>query len=822
MSNKLYKVFEDVEQNAKLFSKYWYNFSTEIYHHLPDTYHSELQELTEKLEIAIESLVNELQNPILTLATTGTTSSGKSTLVNLLCGAEIVPVAVSEMSAGAVTIEYSQEKSLIIHETPGALWECGEWIGISDEKIYQRLYDVMISYIDNREKQPNLACPQSTISYPFRLIKESKLELPRGAKVRIMDLPGLAYVGDEGNANVIKQCREALCLVTYNCAETDKEKVRSLLQEVVEQVKDLGGSPARMLFILNRIDVFRADRNYPETENRFVENAVRSIKKELTEHLKEYTDDIEKSKVVKLSTWAALLALQIKSYDEIYSIKACKKADNHFNGLIGEDILEDLPRKVEKWSMHDRNRVADALWQKSYAEEFQQCLREHISQHFPRLVIPQAIERFNVAAGNAITEWALQTTTAVLNSSEKQYQQECEKISWIRSTLETFVQISNNNLSKPFEEINTKVKQVIAKPSEDDSVFYLEKKLKELQNLEPYDELGEKLYPLYGWRRELGRGLNKILEAVAKSLETGRVDLDIPHLKKANVSNLTLLNKNLNRLINLGYTASVAKEGKKMEARTDLEKNQLKQINEELNELSIHLNIVMEDVLKQISNQELNRMYQAVVELFNCHLSYLEKEANKIAPHMAIIFPKSQLVKIEKHPIITFKFKAGFAITQGTWQEEKETIITLEEAHQRNTKGKSGLDWLAGTIQGFVGDFVGQGVILQKKYIDYVPRSSDNAAIPNVRSLLEGWINQAEEEQINISNQIVCWLLEQIHCLKINIDNIQNDIIDRYQARLNKAKHDLTLNYENNRNIWQPMQQKAQTLIKDFNNLEKF
>ncbi|MBD0389482.1 MAG: dynamin family protein, partial [Nostoc sp. C3-bin3] len=301
MSNKLYKVFEDVEQNAQLLSKYWHNFSTEISEHLADTYHAELQELSDNLEIAIDNLIDELRNPTLTLATTGTTSSGKSTLVNLLCGAEIVPVAVSEMSAGAVTIEYSEKKSLIIHETPGALWECGEWTGITDERIYQRLHDVMISYIDNREKQANLACPQSTISYPFRLIKESKLELPRGVKVRIMDLPGLAYVGDKGNANVIKQCREALCLVTYNSAETDKEKVRSLLQEVVEQVKDLGGSPARMLFILNRIDVFRADRNWPATENRFVEDAISKIKYELSEQLKEYTEEIDTLQVIKLS-----------------------------------------------------------------------------------------------------------------------------------------------------------------------------------------------------------------------------------------------------------------------------------------------------------------------------------------------------------------------------------------------------------------------------------------------------------------------------------------------------------------------------------------
>lgn len=82
--------------------------------------------------------------------------------------------------------------------------------------------------------------------------------------------------------------------------------------EVVEQVKDLGGTPARMLFVLNRIDVFRADRNWTEAESRFVENAISSIKNELTEQLKEYTEEIKNIQVVKLSSWPALLALQIR------------------------------------------------------------------------------------------------------------------------------------------------------------------------------------------------------------------------------------------------------------------------------------------------------------------------------------------------------------------------------------------------------------------------------------------------------------------------------------------------------------------------------
>ena len=602
-------------------------------------------------------------------------------------------------------------------------------------------------------------------------------------------------MGDEGNADVIKKCREALCIVTYNSSETDSQKVKSLLQEVVQQVKELGGSPARMLFTLNRIDVFRADKNWPETENRFFENTIRSIKNELTEQLKEYTEEIEKLEVVKLSTWPALLSLQIQNHDDIYSADACKKADNHFNGLI-EDILEDLPRNTQKWNRHDRNRVAEALWQKSYAGEFQENLRNHINQHFPQLVIPQIIESLNIAAGNAITEWSTQTTTAVLNSSEESYQQECENISQIRLALKSFLEQSDRNLKQPFEELKTQVNQVQDKDSEDetdsDVLTYLRTTITELQQHEPYNELGFKLLPIYSWENEFKKGITQILEVVATSLETGKVDLDNPNLKRANVLNVNLLAKNLNRLINLGYTGSVAKEGKTMEARTEAEKTNLKQINEDLNELAIHLNIVIEDVLKQISNQELNRIHQAVSELFSCHLSYIEKGANNKAPNISIKFPESELNQVKSQLKFSFQFKAGFPITQGTW----------EEAIQVSRKERT---WY--TL------FLWETTIYETIY---ETRSSENAQLPSVEELLTSWIFQAQEQDSERVNQVAEWILEQIDCLKKKVDEIQNDIIDRYQERLDKAHQEITLDYEKQRNIWLPMQQKAQNLAQEF------
>jgi len=646
----------------------------------------------------------------------------------------------------------------------------------------------MISYIDNREKQPNLACPQSTIFYPFRLLKESQLQLPPGTKVKILDLPGLSYVGDQGNANMIRQCREALCIVTYNSAETDSQKVKSLLQEVVQQVKDLGGSPARMLFILNRIDVFRADRNWEETENRFIENAISSIKSELTDQLQEYTKEIENLQVVKLSTMPALLSLQIQNSDDNYSCVACKNADEKFNGLIDKDILDVLPRNVQNWKPQDRKRVSKALWKNSYAEEFQQHLKQHITQHFPQLVIPQAIERFNIAAGNAVAEWAVQTTTAILNSSKKEYQQECENILHIRLAIEQFLEENDKNLRKPFEEIDTEIKKIFAGKSKNDALYQLQITISKINEKKPYNELGNKLRPLFGWRQELKKGINQVLEAVGTSLDSGRVNLDNPNLKRASVSHIKPLENNLKRLIGLGYTASIAKNGETIEARTDDDKKKLSQINQELNELSIHLNHVMEDVLNKISSQEIERIYEAVVELLNCHLSHLEKGVNDIAPNIIIRFPESQLNQVKRELLFRLNFESGFSIKEETWKEETRSF----------------LHWLW---------------LIPKSET----RSSDNATIPSTEQLLKNWNDQLQLAEPEIIKEMISWLLEQIDYLNKDVNKIQNDIFDRYQTRLDKAHQEITLDYEKQKNLWQPMEQKAKQLAQEFAifNIEK-
>ena len=799
MSSGIYNVFQEIEAKARVSANYWQNFYEEIAQHLPESYQPEMQELSAKLETALENLVHQLHNPTLTLATTGTTSSGKSMLVNFLCGAEIMPVAISEMSAGVVTVEYSREKSLTIEETPAAAWECGEWYGITDQEISKRLYDTMRAYLDQREQNVDLACPKAVVRYPFRILKDLNLALPSGTTVRILDLPGLAHVGDESNAEVIRRCREALCLVTYNCAETDARKVKNLLQEVVQQVKELGGSPARMLFILNRIDVFRADRNWPESEDRFVEKTTASIKSELLDQLKEYTPEIESLEVIKLSTWPALLGLQLQqNQDVLIAVEASKRADNHFNGLIDEEILEDLPRKYEKWSDRDRVRVGEALWKKSYGSEFQKMLQSHVTSYFPQLVIPQMIERFNVHAGNAVVEWAVQTTSAVLNSSQENYEQECQKINEIRQGLDAFLNRSDEKLRQPFQKIDTKFSQVLSGQSEDDPISYLEKTIKsDLQQIEPYSELGDKLYPIYGWRRDMGRGIQEVLEGIAESLQKGQVNLDNSHFQKANPIQIRLLEKHLNRLISLGYTGAVAKNGEQRVAKTSQEKQTLQYLNDTLNELADHLSIIMEEILSQICDQSGSRIYDAINELFKFHLERIEEGSCNVAPDMGIKFPESQLIKIEQQPKFTINFQAGFAVTEGTWQEDVQ--VSYEER----------IWWTLWLVK-------------QTKYrTEYKTRSSDNADIPKVVTLLEGWIIQAKEAESQIVRQTSKWFLDQINLLKKNVKETQDEILDRYQTRLDKANQEIEIDYERKKNVWEPVYRQALNLSSEFAALGK-
>ena len=205
---------------------------------------------------AYDESTARLANPNFTIATIGTTSSGKSTIVNALIGRKIAPIEAGEMSGGILTIQHSKEFKLLIEETEEAQWLTGEWKGISEKEIYDRIRnEVMFPYHQARQKQ-ELTAPQVTACVPILPAEDaSLLGLPKGIGIEFIDLPGLKSIQDRDNLKVIQQqVHKAFSLVALDYLQVDDRHRQRLLEELKKVVEYLQGRTDSMIFILNRVD----------------------------------------------------------------------------------------------------------------------------------------------------------------------------------------------------------------------------------------------------------------------------------------------------------------------------------------------------------------------------------------------------------------------------------------------------------------------------------------------------------------------------------------------------------------------------------------
>ena len=385
----------------------------------------ELHQAARSLHQAETTLLDALRCPMLTLATAGTTSGGKSTLVNMLCGAEIMPTAAGEMSAGVVQIDHHPTRwHLRIKATRGATWECGEWFNLSDDDIRQRLASLAHAYNEVREEVNEPDCPQVELTYPMRLANADILRLPAGFKFRILDLPGLRRTADESNSEIIRRCREALCFVTYNSAEPNKNLQERLLEEVVALVKELGGTPARMIFVLNKIDVFHNDRNWPESENEFVTEMSGKITDALQQAFPEQMEEVSHLNILRLSSLSGLYALLLRRPAPFSD--ALQRRIGLMKSLLSEETMEALYVPPKVWDERRRELMAQDFEKAAYADVFIDSLRDHINTHLPYLVIPQALDVFVTTGAQPAMLALSQLVTEQINWIEQSVTSHCE------------------------------------------------------------------------------------------------------------------------------------------------------------------------------------------------------------------------------------------------------------------------------------------------------------------------------------------------------------------------------------------------------------
>jgi len=447
-----------------------------------------LAEKRKTLGAAVQQLVDRAKSPELVIATTGTTSSGKSTLANFLIGEEVLPSAVQEMSAGLVTIHHHEKRRMLkIPSTQGARWEVGEWDDLSAKALRDRLRETMDAFRAAQQEDAAIEPVRFEIHWPIRLAREhAKFGLPADTRVTIVDLPGLKAVSDERNGSVIQaNISQALCLVTYNALETDDKKQKELLNQVIAQIMKIRVSSAsmgRMLFLLNRVDAFAQNENGEEYLTKFARDVTKQLHAGLLNRLPEESYAISKIEPALLSSLPALHAVQAGQCAIASDAQRefLDKIEDDSRAMFPSGYWKRLPRDLSELSADEcRHLIQDTLAY-SRANDFEDCLREHIKAHLPAIILTGPVEKASEAADDFLLD-----LDQTLNRHEDRTEQEAkdakQRLDGVANDL-TKIQGETSDLLRKLDGL---LKKNLADPDEDVSLQFI------LEDV--FDALGKQL-----------------------------------------------------------------------------------------------------------------------------------------------------------------------------------------------------------------------------------------------------------------------------------------------------------------------------------------
>ncbi|WP_027404794.1 dynamin family protein [Aphanizomenon flos-aquae] len=448
------------------------NATANLVNSSPDVFEdSGIKSSLDEFLTAYKEAVQRLEYPSFRIATIGTTSSGKSTIVNALIGRKIAPIEAGEMSGGVLTLKHSPKHRLIIEQTEDPAWDTGEWTGLNDEDLYQRICTVMHAYHEARKKREYVA-PQ-IISYVPLLpaCDPLLLGLPSGIGVEFVDLPGLKSVQDRANlATIQQQVNKAFSLVALDYMQVDDQQRKRLLEELKKVVEYLQGRTDSMIFILNRVDQ-RGTDDLP------LDVRINKLREEIKEVLllPELPDVLPFNARLLYYAQCAWSASALNEPSKIHRktrLQFLKAMFQDCAGIIRLNLKEN--RDLKKWfrdvedQVEDNEIIDDETMLKillyalewSGGKELWRRFQVRVQESFDKLVIfPALVEVFeNYSALSEVLDVLIQTRKIY---NQEQVELERDKIAKIRQDLQA-------NIKKIGKEFRSEIEQLIEGLKTDD------------------------------------------------------------------------------------------------------------------------------------------------------------------------------------------------------------------------------------------------------------------------------------------------------------------------------------------------------------------
>lgn len=352
-----------------------------------------------------DETLSRLKKPMITIATVGTTTSGKSTILNGFTGRDIAPCNIDEMSAGILTFTPSEtENKLIVKESPEGYWFGKTYQNMSDDNMRTEIERIFGIY---KSKKTNRVCsaPQIEVFGKFLWnLNKDIFDLPENIQFRFIDLPGLRRdKGDRKNLKVIQDVLKEvkpLCVLAMDYSQlATPEALESLLSELTETIKNLDGSTESIIFILNKVDLY--NKGQATTLEDDIQKFRKRVIAKLSTELPKYNfDNIEIIPYIGILQNNAQIAIGLQHHRKCDKLEYnpdalsllstnCSKVFQNSEKSIRRffnSIIDDLAEK-EPIRNDDLKQLLDYAYEISYANQFIEELKHRIKESFYEIVI---------------------------------------------------------------------------------------------------------------------------------------------------------------------------------------------------------------------------------------------------------------------------------------------------------------------------------------------------------------------------------------------------------------------------------------------------
>ena len=213
--------------------------------------------------------------PPVSLAVFGTTSAGKTSLINALVGGEpLIPTDADELSAGVLTLRHLSGRQTLLRVAgdDDVPWNRGHFHCTDPAEASLRIGAILYLYRSLRRRNSTMSAPHLELQLDLHGI--SRLVRFQGSPaLSLVDLPGLLTVDDlENLPHISRATRECLPMVVVDYGNLHAlEQLQALLKLLALQNRHMlqGGRPVVLLNKMDRVT----------SENRPVGHAITEVQR---------------------------------------------------------------------------------------------------------------------------------------------------------------------------------------------------------------------------------------------------------------------------------------------------------------------------------------------------------------------------------------------------------------------------------------------------------------------------------------------------------------------------------------------------------------